>query len=118
MSNSITTKEDQLLHSNLIDDWRNGLQHTIPVQANFTLFDVINITPSLSFTDRMYTKKINRSWDDAASKERTDTIHASTTSITGACRWQPVRRYMDSGHRARRSSATRSRPSAMSSRRR
>ena len=75
MSNSITTKEDQLLHSNLIDDWRNGLQHTIPVQANFTLFDVINITPSLSFTDRMYTKKINRSWDDAASKERTDTIH-------------------------------------------
>ena len=75
LSNSITTKEDQILHSNLINDWRNGMQHTIPVQANFTLFDVINITPSVNFTDRMYTKKINRSWDEEASKERTDTIH-------------------------------------------
>lgn len=75
LSNSINTKEDQLLHANLIDDWRNGMQHSIPIQANFTLFDVINITPSVNFTDRMYTKKINRSWDETANRERTDTIH-------------------------------------------
>lgn len=75
LSNSINTKEDQLLHANLINDWRNGMQHNIPIQANFTLFDVINITPSVNFTDRMYTKKINRSWDETANRERTDTIH-------------------------------------------
>lgn len=75
LSNSINTKEDQLLHANLINDWRNGMQHSIPIQANFTLFDVINITPSVNFTDRMYTKKINRSWDETANRERTDTIH-------------------------------------------
>ena len=75
LSNSINTKEDQILHANLIDDWRNGMQHSIPIQANFTLFDVINITPSVNFTDRMYTKKINRSWDETANRERTDTIH-------------------------------------------
>ena len=118
MSNSITTKEDQLLHSNLIDDWRNGLQHTIPVQANFTLFDVINITPSLSFTDRMYTKKINRSWDDAASKERTDTIHGFYNVYNWSLSLAASSKIYGFGHRARRSSATRSRPSAMSSRRR
>ena len=37
MSNSITTKEDRLFHSSLIKDWRNGIQHSIPINANFTL---------------------------------------------------------------------------------
>ena len=27
LSNSISTKEDKLMHSNLIKDWRNGMQH-------------------------------------------------------------------------------------------
>ena len=75
LSNSINTKEDKLLHSNLIDDWRNGFQHNIPIQANFTLFNYINVTPSFNFTDRMYSKKINRSWDEAAGVERADTLH-------------------------------------------
>ena len=41
LANSISTKEDKLLHSNLIKDWKNAFQHTIPVQANFTLFNYI-----------------------------------------------------------------------------
>lgn len=35
MSNSITTKEDKLLKSNLIKDWNNGFQHRIPIDATF-----------------------------------------------------------------------------------
>jgi len=75
ISNSITTKEDQLLHSNLIKDWRNGWNHSIPIQANFTLFNYINVTPSFNFYDRMYTKKVNRSWDDSRQAEVTDTTY-------------------------------------------
>ncbi|MDO5130417.1 MAG: putative LPS assembly protein LptD [Prevotellaceae bacterium] len=74
LSNSITTKEDKLLHSSLTRDWRNGMQHNIPISGNFTLFNYLNINPSLNFTDRMYTNKINRSWDDARQQEVTDTI--------------------------------------------
>ena len=74
LSNSITTKEDRLLHSSLSRDWRNGMQHSIPVSGNFTLFNYLNINPSINFTDRMYLNKINRSWDEAAQKEVTDTI--------------------------------------------
>ena len=74
LSNSITTKEDKLLHSSLSRDWRNGMQHSIPVSGNFTLFNYLNINPSINFTDRMYLNKINRSWDEAAQKEVTDTI--------------------------------------------
>ena len=69
LANSISTKEDKLLHSNLIKDWKNAFQHTIPVQANFTLFNYINVTPSFNFMDRMYSKKVTRGWDNTLQKE-------------------------------------------------
>lgn len=69
LANSISTKEDKLLHSNLIKDWKNAFQHTIPVQANFTLFNYINVTASFNFTDRMYSKKVMRGWDNTLQKE-------------------------------------------------
>lgn len=50
LSNSISTKEDQLMNSNIIKDWRNGMQHNIPISGNFMLFDVINVSPSFNFT--------------------------------------------------------------------
>ena len=75
LSWSIATKEDKLLKSNLIKDWRNGMQHQIPVSATFALFKYINVTPSFSFTDRMYTNKINRSWDTERQVERRDTTY-------------------------------------------
>ena len=74
LSNSISTKEDKLMHSKLTRDWRNGMQHNIPISGNFTLFNYLNINPSFNFTDRMYTNKVMRSWDDTAQREVTDTI--------------------------------------------
>ena len=75
VSNSISTKEDKLMHSNLVKDWRNGMRHSIPVSGNFTLFNYLNVTPSFSFTDRMYASKVNRSWDTATQKEVCDTTY-------------------------------------------
>jgi lipopolysaccharide assembly outer membrane protein LptD (OstA) len=74
-SNSINTKEDKILHSNLIKDWRNGFQHNIPISANFTLFNYINLTPSFNFTDRMYTHKVTRSQNPETLKEVADTTY-------------------------------------------
>jgi hypothetical protein len=62
-SNSITSKESELLQKNLIRDWRNGMQHSIPINANFTLFNYLNVNPSFNLTDRTYTNKIYQSWD-------------------------------------------------------
>ena len=72
-SNSISTKEDKLMHSNLIKDWRNGMQHTIPISATFTVFNYLNLTASVNFTDRTYTNKIMRTWN--GSKEVNDTVY-------------------------------------------
>lgn len=74
-SNSIDTKEDKLFKSNLIKDWRNAFQHNIPINANFTLFNYININPSFNFTDRMYSNKVMKSWDEQTQTERADTTY-------------------------------------------
>ena len=74
-SNSISTKENKLLHSSLTKDWRNGMQHSIPLSGNFTLFEYININPSFNFTDRTYLNKVNKSWDEVRQQEVTDTLN-------------------------------------------
>ena len=75
LRNQIDTKEDMLFKSNLIKDWRNGFKHDIPIQANFTLFNYININPSFNFSDRMYSNKIMQSWDEGAQEARRDTTY-------------------------------------------
>ena len=75
LSNSITTKEEELPHSNLIKDWRNGMEHRIPIQGNFNLLGYISINPSFNFTDRTSFSKIKRDWDQANQRVVTDTIY-------------------------------------------
>ena len=75
LSNSISTKEDKLFKSNLVKDWRNGMNHTIPISANFMLFKYINISPQFRFQDRMYTNKIVRNWDETEQREVADTVY-------------------------------------------
>ena len=74
LSNSINTKEDLLFKSSLIKDWRNGMRHSVPISATFSLFNYINITPQFNFTDRMYTHKVMRHWDERVQREVNDTI--------------------------------------------
>ena len=75
LSNSINAQESEILHKSLVKDWNNGMQHQIPISANFTLFDVINLNPQFNFTDRMYTRRVMKSWDQAAQAEVNDTTN-------------------------------------------
>lgn len=76
ITNSITTKDDQLFEKNLVKDWRNGMNHNIPVSATFTLFNYFNVTPSVNYTERWYTKKIMQGWDEEKrAVANTDTIY-------------------------------------------
>lgn len=63
LSNSITTKDDLLFKSSLVKDWKNGMKHDIPISATFTLFKYFNVTPSVSYTERWYTRKVMKDWD-------------------------------------------------------
>ena len=56
--NSINTKENLLLKSNLVRDWKNAMQHKIPVSATFTAFKYLNISPSFNYNENWYTHKV------------------------------------------------------------
>ena len=74
MKNEISTKEDKLMHSSLTKDWKNGMQHNIPISGNFTLFGYLNLNPSFNFIDRTYFSKVHKQWNAATQREVTDTL--------------------------------------------
>ena len=74
--NSLTAQQNVFFKKSLIKDWRNGMKHSIPISATFPLLTYINVTPSISLTDRMYTQKVRRQWDPAASAEVADTTYS------------------------------------------
>lgn len=74
--NSITTKENRFFKSNIIKDWKNGMMHRIPLSATFSLFDVIQISPSFSYSERWYTGGVKEFWDPVAKQHvPIDTIY-------------------------------------------
>ncbi len=73
--NSIQCKEDYLLHSNFVKDWRNGVNHKIPVSASFTAFKYLNITPSFNYNERWYFQRVDQSWDEVDNTVVRDTTN-------------------------------------------
>lgn len=66
LRNFIQTKEDKVFKSNLIKDWKHGMDHSIPISASFDLFNYIKISPSIQYKERWYTSKINKTYDEKA----------------------------------------------------
>ena len=58
-----------------MSQWKSGMKHSIPVDANFTLFKYINITPSFNYTERWYTNKVKQHYDDRTRTVVKDTIN-------------------------------------------
>ena len=73
--NSLTARQDEFLHKNLVKDWRNGMMHTMQVQSTFNMMKYFNVTPSVTMNDRMYTSKIRQQWDPNASAVVRDTSY-------------------------------------------
>jgi hypothetical protein len=108
LRNNIQTREDKLFRSNLVKDWQNAMQHTIPVSATYTLFDYINISPSFNYTERWYTHKTLQEYDFVQKRlVPTDTVYgfyrlynysasisASTTLYGMFTPWKPFRRFV------------------------
>lgn len=73
--NSLTAKQNVFFKKSLIKDWRNGMRHSVPINATFSIFNYLNVSPSIQLNDRMYTSKIRRQWDTQASREVQDTTY-------------------------------------------
>lgn len=74
LTNSVDTK-DNLLFKTPFSKWQTGMKHEIPVEATFSLFKYINVTPSFNYTERWYTRKVMQSYDQARQTVVRDTIN-------------------------------------------
>ena len=77
LTNSIRTKDDRLFKAGL-DEWENAMNHNIPVNATFTLFKYLQLTPSFTYTERWYTRKIDRHYNPDT--RRLETLPGDTLS--------------------------------------
>ena len=73
-TNSITCKESEFFKSNFVKDWDNRFTHRLSSSASFTAFKYLNITPSLSFTDRMFFSRVDQSWNEELNQVQKDTV--------------------------------------------
>ena len=108
LRNSISTKENLLFSSNLIKDWKNGIQHRSDINATYSFFDVINLSPNFSYTERWYSYRIERAYDPEIKRiAPSDTIYgfnrvynysgsvsASTTLYGMYIPWKPFQKYV------------------------
>ncbi|MDR2534353.1 MAG: LPS-assembly protein LptD [Tannerellaceae bacterium] len=75
MRNNISTKEYKFMQSSLVKDWKNGMQHSIPVSATYNMFNFINISPSISYRERWYTNQIEKGY----SIQKNSVLNVDTT---------------------------------------
>ncbi len=76
IQNSITTKDSLFLKSNIIKDWDNVMTHNIPISASFSLFNYLNITPSINFSSNWFTSRVEKEYDPVKNTfVPTDTIY-------------------------------------------
>ncbi len=73
-TNSITCKEDYFFKSNFVKDWDNRLKHNLSSSASFTAFKYLSITPSITFTDRMFFSRVDQSWNEELNQVQKDTV--------------------------------------------
>ena len=62
LTNSIRTKDDRLFKTG-ISGWENAMNHNIPISATFTLFKYLQVSPSVNYTERWYTRKMNQTYN-------------------------------------------------------
>jgi hypothetical protein len=65
LRNSISNvKEDELFDQKFPEDWKNGIQHNIPLAfPGFNLAKYINVSPSIGYNEKWYFQKYNYTYD-------------------------------------------------------
>ena len=63
-SNKIDTYDSLLFRPESLKQFKNGVQHTIPISSSIKLFKNFTMTNSVNYTERWYTQYINNTWID------------------------------------------------------
>ncbi len=72
LTNSVSTTEDKVFSKETLENMRNGIEHSLPVSAPFSLFNYININPSANYTEKWFFKRTLYDWNPVTNQ--TDTL--------------------------------------------
>lgn len=74
-SNSVSGfKQNDFMKKEMFDKMKFGFDHRLPVSASFNLLKYLNVTPSFTYRERWYFRKIYRDWNPETERiENTDT---------------------------------------------
>jgi len=75
-SNSINTKEYKLFRKETLRDFRNGIQHDIPVSLSLNLFKYFQFNSGIQYSEKWYLQTIRKRLDPVAAgfALKTDTV--------------------------------------------
>ncbi|MFI3248349.1 MAG: putative LPS assembly protein LptD [Rikenellaceae bacterium] len=71
MTNTLSTTESEIFTRSSLDNMKNGIEHSIPVSASFSLWDYISINPSVSYTEKWYFKREMQEWNPLSNEVMT-----------------------------------------------
>lgn len=63
LKNYVSVDEDEFAETKFPEEWENGMKHSIPVSMNLKLLDYFTLTPSISYTERWYSRYITQEYD-------------------------------------------------------
>ena len=80
IKNTISAREDSILHESLLKDWKNGWKHNLSLSLpSFTLLKYLNVSPSVSYAERWYTHNLKKRYYfnpvNQQEEVKTDTIY-------------------------------------------
>ena len=82
IDNRLSTYDTLLFRRETLRDMQNGFQHDIPLRANFRLFNLLNITPGVTYSGVMYTSSIRKTWVEDYYDPRREEIVPSLVTDT------------------------------------
>lgn len=63
LDNRINTFDSLLFTKEAWMKSQHGFKHDLPIRSNFKLFNIVNITPGISYSGVLYTSRIEKNWD-------------------------------------------------------
>ena len=81
--NRIQTKEDQLFTEESLDEFQNGIQHSIPLSTSFKLLKHFTLNPSINYSETWYFESIRKSYN-------TTENDFDTTEVSGFQRYNQM----------------------------
>lgn len=78
LRNEISSPDSTLFTGELTNKMRNGMRHTIPLRTNLNLFEFINISPTVNYSEVWYLQSTQRFYNDSLRQIISDTISGFT----------------------------------------